>query len=88
MDNNNTFKMKGKNIYFIDEQTQQPGNLGKSPFSMDFTVSSKNRSIKIIKDMGVNCYDNIKKLISKEDAEKMNYNPFFENKLKGNYIFI
>ena len=85
---NNTFNMKGQNLHIIDEENQQEKLFTNSPFSINYTMSSKNRNIRVIKEIRVNRKDNAKILMpKKEKAEKMDYNPIFNSiKSKNNFI--
>ena len=51
---------------------------------MNFTMSSNNRNIRMIREMGVNSCDNNFKI----DEVKMDYSPIFNNNIKDNNNFI
>ena len=73
--------IKGPNLHFHKED--QP-DLFNSPFSMNFTMSSNYRNIRMIREMGVNSCDNNFKI----DEVKMDYSPIFNNNIKDNNNFI
>ena len=85
---NNTFNMKGQNLHIIDAENQQEKHFANSPFSINYTMSSKNRNIRVIKEIRANRKDNAIKLMPiKEKAEKIDYNPIFNSiKSKNNFI--
>lgn len=84
-----SFNMKGQNLHFSAQENQQDKNLCDSPSLMNYTISLKNRNIRVIKETGVHNIDNVLKILSETgDSKKMNYNPIFNNNIKGknNYI--
>ena len=83
---NNIFNMKGQSLHFIDDENKQENNFRNSPFLTNFTMSSTNRNVRVIKDIRANRNDNTITFMTKK--EKAEYNPIFNNNIKGKYNYI